>query len=78
MSTKLPPEEAGLTLKKLASDCREGPCPTLWRTENGRYIVQGFKVVTPERLAQLDLPEAETAVEVSAELLEGYFRAPRR
>ncbi|GAA3049975.1 hypothetical protein FHS39_000868 [Streptomyces olivoverticillatus] len=66
-----------MALEKLASDCKEGPCPTLWRTEHGRYIVQGFKVLSAERLAQLDLPENETAVEVMAELLEGYFNSPR-
>ncbi|GAA0374049.1 hypothetical protein [Streptomyces blastmyceticus] len=66
-----------MALEKLASDCREGPCPTLWRTEDGRYIIQGFKVLDAERLAQLKLPENETAVEVTAELLEEYFNASR-
>lgn len=67
-----------MALTKLVSDCREGPCPTWWRTEDGRYIVQGFRVLDSERLAQLGLPENETAVEVSAELLEGYFRVADR
>jgi hypothetical protein len=31
----------------------------------------------PERLAQLDLPEGETAVMVPAAVLEEYFRAHR-
>lgn len=31
----------------------------------------------PERLAQLDLPEGETAVMVPAAVLEEYFRARR-
>ncbi|MGK4582353.1 hypothetical protein [Kitasatospora sp. HPMI-4] len=66
-----------MALEKLVSDCREGPCPTLWRTEDGRYIVQGYKVLDPARLAQIGLPENETAVEVTAELLEGFFGAAR-
>ncbi|WP_329120226.1 hypothetical protein [Streptomyces sp. NBC_01465] len=67
-----------MALEKLASDCKDGPCPTLWRTEDGRYVVQGFKILDGDRLAQLDLPENETAVEVTAELLEGFFNAPGR
>ncbi|MEV7865557.1 hypothetical protein AB0P17_05520 [Streptomyces sp. NPDC088124] len=67
-------------LRKLTGspDCKNGSCPTLWGTESEQnYVVQGQVVTDPERLAQLDLPEGETAVLVPATLLEEYFRAQR-
>jgi hypothetical protein len=39
--------------------------------------VQGYVITDPERLAQLDLPEGETAVMVPAAVLEEYSRAHR-
>ncbi|MEV7846172.1 hypothetical protein ACIP72_10415 [Streptomyces cyaneofuscatus] len=65
---------------KLSGDpaCKNGTCPTLWSTEDGTdYVVQGFVVTDPERLAQLALPEGEAAVVIPAAVLEGYFRAQR-
>jgi hypothetical protein len=56
-------------LRKLSGepDCKNGNCPTLWGTTDGReYVVQEYVIHDPERLAQLDLPERETAVMVSA------------
>ncbi|MFJ2175544.1 MULTISPECIES: hypothetical protein [unclassified Streptomyces] len=67
-------------LRKLTGDpnCKNGSCPTLWGTEGERsYVVQGHVVTDPEQLAQLDLPEGETAVLVPAAMLEEYFRAQR-
>ncbi|MFG2180531.1 hypothetical protein ACGFLS_17625 [Streptomyces abikoensis] len=67
-------------LRKLSGDpdCKNGTCPTLWATEDaGSYVVQGYVVTDPERLAQLDLPEGESAVLVPAAVLEEYFRAQR-
>ncbi|WP_100839345.1 hypothetical protein [Kitasatospora fiedleri] len=55
--------------------CNNGTCPTLWGTENGNYVVQGYVITDPERLAELDLPEGETAVMIPASVLEEYFRA---
>ncbi|MFJ6299432.1 hypothetical protein ACIQJX_39590 [Streptomyces griseoviridis] len=67
-------------LRKLSGDpeCKNGTCPTLWaRTASGDYVVQGYLVTDPAELAQLDLPEGETAVRVPATVLEEYFRAQR-
>lgn len=67
-------------LRKLSGDqeCRNGTCPTLWGTEDGKsYVVQGYIETNPDRLAQLDLPQGEAAVIVPAEVLEGYFRDHR-
>lgn len=65
-------------LRKLSGDpdCKNGTCPTLWATEDGAgFVVQGYVVTDPEQLAQLDLPEGETAVSIPAAVLEEYFRA---
>ncbi|MFD7718512.1 hypothetical protein [Streptomyces sp. NPDC059814] len=59
-------------------DCKNGTCPTLWGTEGSKeYVVQGYVITDPDRLAQLDLPIGETAVMVPAAVLEEYFRAQR-
>ncbi|MFJ9348957.1 hypothetical protein [Streptomyces sp. NPDC101237] len=70
----------GAPLRKLSGDpeCKNGTCPTLWGTEDGEdYVVQGYVINDPERLAQLDLPEGGTAVMVPAAVLEEYFSARR-
>lgn len=67
-------------LRKLSGDpdCKNGTCPTLWdKPATGDYVVQGYVVSDPAELAQLDLPEGETAVRVPASVLEEYFRAQR-
>jgi hypothetical protein len=70
----------GTPLRKLSGDpeCKNGTCPTLWGTDDGKdYVVQGYVITDPERLAQLVLPEGETAVMVPAAVLEEFFRAQR-
>lgn len=66
-------------LRWLAGDgsCKNGACPTLWGTENGDYVVQGLVITDPRRLAELNLPDGESAVVIPASVLEGYFRAQR-
>ncbi|MFF4754790.1 hypothetical protein ACWD5R_17200 [Streptomyces sp. NPDC002514] len=69
----------GAPLRKLSGDpdCKNGTCPTLWGTDDGNYVVQGYVITDPERMAQLDLPEGEAAVMVPTAVLEEYFRAQR-
>ncbi len=64
-------------LRWLSGDgsCKNGTCPTLWGTENGDYVVQGYMITAPERLAELNLPAGESAVVVPSEVLESYFRS---
>ncbi|MFJ3215591.1 hypothetical protein ACIPLC_06710 [Kitasatospora sp. NPDC086801] len=49
--------------------------PTLWGTENGDYAVQGYAITGPSCLAELNLPDGESAVVIPATVLEGYFHA---
>lgn len=55
--------------------CNDGTCSTLWGTEDGNYVVQGYMITDPERLALLKLSAGETAVLVPSAALEGHVRA---
>lgn len=46
-----------------------GDSPTLYATDRGSYLVQGWIVTDPEILAKLTVPEGETCVEIYARLL---------
>ncbi|MGH8602578.1 MAG: hypothetical protein ACREXR_07305 [Gammaproteobacteria bacterium] len=43
--------------------------PTLYATDQGTYLIQGWKVTDPEIWAKLDVPESETVVEIYARLM---------
>lgn len=44
-------------------------CPSLYRTDRGTFVVQGWRITDPETLTQLDVPAHETVVEVPADVL---------
>ncbi|GHJ50643.1 hypothetical protein Cs7R123_79850 [Catellatospora sp. TT07R-123] len=52
-------------------------CPSLYRTDRGTYLVQGWRVTDPEALSQLDVPAHETVVEVPADVLAELAAAGR-
>ena len=59
-----------MRLEFLGTDSRDGDCPTLYRTDRGTIVVQGYRVTDPEALADLrDLAENETVVEIPEKLL---------
>ncbi|MFH8984874.1 hypothetical protein [Streptomyces varsoviensis] len=59
-----------MKLNQLASECDEGPCPTVWAVEGtGNVLVQGFTVDDEEALATMRLPDNETAVRIPLSLL---------
>jgi hypothetical protein len=53
-------------LTQLGTDCRDGTCPTIYRSDRGTIVVQGY-VVTD---AEVTVPEGEALVEIPAELLK--------
>jgi hypothetical protein len=57
-------------LRHIKGDCDTGPCPTLYETDRGSLIVQGYIVDDREALEALRLPVGETAVEIPRELLQ--------
>ena len=51
-------------------DSAQGQSPTVYfDDERDTFVVQGWKVADSVRLAQLDLPEHETVVEIPARML---------
>jgi len=57
-------------LRYIKGGCDNGPCPTLYETDRGSLIVQGYIVDDGEALEALRLPSGETAVEIPRELLQ--------
>jgi hypothetical protein len=43
-------------------------CPTLYATDRGTIVVQGWRITDPETLGQMDIPDHETALEVPVAL----------
>ena len=58
-----------MELTFLGSTSINGDCPTLYATDRGTYVVQGVKI-DPSVLAQMTIPDHETAVEIPAALLK--------
>lgn len=55
---------------KLRGSCPDGDtCPTVYATERGTRVVQGWRVTDPDVLSQLRVPPGEEVVEVPAGLL---------
>lgn len=55
------------------NNCGSGPCPTVYKTKDGRFFVQGY-VVPKDTAAAFNAPPNETLVEVDAALIENIMR----
>ena len=60
-----------LTFVRKTALSGETNCPSLYTTDRGTFLVQGWRVTDRETLGQLDIPEHETVVEVPVDVLEG-------
>ncbi|HZN17307.1 MAG TPA: hypothetical protein VFB84_03820 [Micromonosporaceae bacterium] len=58
-----------LTFVRKTALSGDSNCPSLYRTDRGTFVVQGWRITDPETLAQLDIPGHETVVEVPADVL---------
>ena len=47
--------------------------PTVYRTDRGTWVVQGWAVTDPGTLAQMKIPGGETAVEIPDRMIQ-FFR----
>ena len=54
----------------LGKDSTPNDSPTLYKTERGTLLVQGYVVTDPEALAEMRIPEGETVVEVPPSLMK--------
>jgi hypothetical protein len=46
-----------------------GESPTLYRTDRGSWVVQGWEVTDPDALAAMDIPQGEGCVEIPDRLV---------
>jgi hypothetical protein len=53
--------------------CGGGSCPTVYRTDRGTLVVQGYTVTGDN--VNIDLPAGEQLVEIPAELLAAAMQA---
>jgi hypothetical protein len=59
--------------KFLGTTSQNGTCPTLFATDRGTLLVQGYVVADPEALNDVGaIPEGEAIVEIPAALLSFY------
>lgn len=57
-----------MELTRIAGNCKDGDCPTVYRTDRGTLAVQGYQIAHAT-------PAAEAVVEIPAELLMEAARA---
>lgn len=67
------PPPSGLAVEHLATVCGNGGCPTVYRTNRGTLVVQGYPVEGAD--VGVDLPAGELLVEIPVDLLEQATRA---
>lgn len=58
-----------MKLTFLGTSSADGDCPSVYTTDRGTYVIQGWKVADAAALDQLDIPDHETVVEIPAALL---------
>ncbi|GAA1977537.1 hypothetical protein [Kitasatospora viridis] len=64
-----------MALHKLGQDPEspEGKSPTLYYDdETDNYLIQGWKVLDPERRSQLDLPDHEDVIEFPKRMMKFF------
>jgi hypothetical protein len=72
-------KETAMRLTFVGKDPDSNPTgsPTVYRTDRGSWIVQGWNVTDVEALAQMDIPGGETAVEIPDRMIQ-FFRQEDR
>ncbi len=60
-----------MRLRFLGADTKDKGCPSLYVTDRGTYVVQGWTVTDPEALGDLrDILEGESFVEIPRKVLD--------
>ncbi|GLY95972.1 hypothetical protein [Actinoplanes sp. NBRC 103695] len=60
-------DKSPLTLESIAYSCTSGTCPTVYRTDRGTLVVQGYSIDAAD--AGVEIPEGERLVEIPVDLL---------
>lgn len=58
-----------MKITMLGKESKNGQSPTLYATDRGTLLLQGWRVVDTEALAGLDIPQHEEIVEFPPSLL---------
>jgi hypothetical protein len=68
-------EEKTMRIRFVAKDPDSVPdqSPTLYKTDRDSWLVQGWAVTDPAALAEMNIPDGETAVEIPDRLIP-FFR----
>lgn len=53
-------------------DSNPSGSPTIYRTDRGSWVVQGWVVADSDALAQMDIPDRETCVEIPDRMLQFF------
>ncbi|GAA1691907.1 hypothetical protein GCM10009745_41620 [Kribbella yunnanensis] len=66
-----------MKLTLVAGDPESAPknSPTLYKTDRGSWVVQGWVIDDPDALATLNLPNGESAVEIPDRMIQ-FFTNP--
>lgn len=72
-STESDSPAGDLQLQLITTLCGGGTCPTVYRTNRGTLVVQGYAVSAES--AGVDLPAGELMVEIPADLLTAAAQA---
>ena len=46
--------------------------PTLYRTDRGSWVLQGWTVTDPDTLAEVNVPEGESCVEIPDRMIQFF------
>lgn len=63
-----------MKLTHLGTESGDTGCPTVYATDRGTFVVQGWRLTDTEALVAMAIPDHETAVEIPAELLRHFPR----
>ena len=63
-----------MRLTLIAGDPQSVPndSPTLYKTDRGSWVVQGWVVTDPEALASMRIPAGETCVEIPDRMIQFF------
>jgi hypothetical protein len=72
-------KEAAMRLTFIGKDPDSNPTgsPTVYRTDRETWVVQGWMVTDLDALAQMNIPDGETAVEIPDRMIK-FFRQEGR
>ncbi|MFI6458107.1 hypothetical protein ACIBF6_41985 [Streptosporangium amethystogenes] len=73
----IPHHESGEQIMRLTfigkdPDSNPTGSPTVYRTDRGSWVVQGWIITDPEAIAQMDIPLGEVACEIPDRMLQFF------